>query len=96
MTVRVRWQGIPEDFTTWEELHAVHRLYPDSSAWGHAESLGEGIVIAFLKIEAQRKIKWAKQADERRERALRASRDRQEPTKSIGKAGGNDGIATVI
>jgi hypothetical protein len=62
--VKVSWQGLPDDFHTWEEIHALHRCYPTAPAWGHAGSLGGGIVTTFLKSEQQR----MKQRQEKRHR----------------------------
>lgn len=55
--VQVQWPGLPKKFATWEELNAIHRRYPQAPAWGHAASLGGGIVTDFLKTEARRQKK---------------------------------------
>lgn len=55
--VQVQWTGLRKEFATWEELNAIHRRYPQAPAWGHAASLGGGIVTAFPKTEACRQKK---------------------------------------
>lgn len=32
----IQWSGLPEAWTTWEELHDVHQRFPDAPAWGQA------------------------------------------------------------
>jgi hypothetical protein len=51
--VRVAWHGLPEEFTTWEELNDLHRRFRTAPAWGHAGSLEGGIVTTFLKTQAR-------------------------------------------
>ena len=50
---------------TWEELHALHQLHTSAPAWGHAASLGGGIVTTNLTTEEQRK-EWKKQSQNKK------------------------------
>lgn len=82
--VRVAWQRLLEDYSTWEELHALHRLHPTAPAWGHAASQEGGIVTTFLSCEGarqeKRKLKRAKKAKERVARARwAATEDKTQP-----------------
>lgn len=81
--VRVSWQKLPESYTTWEELHSIHRLHPDAPAWGHAASQGGGIVTTFLAQEAKakerRECKRAEKTKKRLARACGAAREKAQP-----------------
>jgi hypothetical protein len=40
--VRVRWSGLPEAATTWEDYHVLRRRFPEAPAWGQAASPAGG------------------------------------------------------
>jgi hypothetical protein len=40
--VRVRWSGLPEAATTWENYHVLRHHFPEAPAWGQAASPAGG------------------------------------------------------
>lgn len=40
--VRVKWQGIAEDSSTWEDWYVLTTRFPQVTAWGQADSPGGG------------------------------------------------------
>jgi hypothetical protein len=42
--IRVRWTGLPEDITSWEDADDLCRRYPHAPAWGQAVLQAEGNV----------------------------------------------------
>lgn len=42
--VRVRWTGLPTEFTTWEDANDLCRRFPQAAPWGQAVIPGEGNV----------------------------------------------------
>ncbi|CAD6232454.1 unnamed protein product [Miscanthus lutarioriparius] len=43
--VLVKWSGISEELSTWEDVDHLKQLFPFAPAWGHAGSQGKGSVI---------------------------------------------------
>ena len=72
--VQVEWQGVPGELTSWEELHSLHRLFPEAPAWGHAGSLGGGNVTTFLKHQEYEKVKKQRRRQARTQRAAMSAK----------------------
>lgn len=41
----IRWKGLPDSLATWEPREELQQKFPECSAWGQAESQGEGNVM---------------------------------------------------
>lgn len=50
--VLVKWEHVPMEAATWEDLYVVKERFPHSVAWGQATSAGGGGVTTGAKMEA--------------------------------------------
>jgi hypothetical protein len=42
--VSIKWQGLPDSVTTWEDWYALISRFPKVAAWGQADSQAGGVV----------------------------------------------------